>query len=230
MKGVKELPQEERPRERLVRHGASVLGDRELLAVILGTGSSGQNVLELSSLLLKDGWQALTRRPAQELLQIKGLGQAKVALLLAALEISNRVRRQELRNQIGGPNDVITLVEDMMRLNQEEFRVLFLNTKNQVLAVETVFLGGLDQVEVFPREIFHRAIGWSSASIIVAHNHPSGDPDPSQADRLLTVRLEEAGDLLGIPVLDHIIVGKTAHVSIHKGRLTKLRNSVQIPG
>ncbi len=230
MKGVKELPQEERPRERLVRHGASVLGDRELLAVILGTGSSGQNVLELSSLLLKDGWQALTRRPAQELLQIKGLGQAKVALLLAALEIGNRVRRQELRNQIGGPNDVITLVEDMMRLNQEEFRVLFLNTKNQVLAVETVFLGGLDQVEVFPREIFHRAIGWSSASIIVAHNHPSGDPDPSQADRLLTVRLEEAGDLLGIPVLDHIIVGKTAHVSIHKGRLTKLRNSVQIPG
>ena len=230
MKGVKELPQEERPRERLVRHGASVLGDRELLAVILGTGSSGQNVLELSSLLLKDGWQALTRRPAQELLQIKGLGQAKVALLLAALEIGNRVKRQELRNQIGGPNDVITLVEDMMRLNQEEFRVLFLNTKNQVLAVETVFLGGLDQVEVFPREIFHRAIGWSSASIIVAHNHPSGDPDPSQADRLLTVRLEEAGDLLGIPVLDHIIVGKTAHVSIHKGRLTKLRNSVQIPG
>ncbi len=230
MKGVKALPQEERPRERLVRHGASVLGDRELLAVILGTGSSGQNVLELSRYLLKDGWQALSRRPAQELLQIKGLGQAKVALLLAALEIGNRVKRQELRNQIGGPDDVIMLVEDMMRLNQEEFRVLFLNTKNQVLAVETVFRGGLDQVEVFPREIFHRAIGWSSASIIVVHNHPSGDPEPSQADRLLTVRLEEAGDLLGIPVLDHVVVGRTVHVSIHKGRLTQLSNSVQISG
>jgi DNA repair protein RadC len=207
-----------------------VLGDRELLAVILGTGSSGQSVLELSGSLLKDGWQALSRRKAQELLQIKGLGQAKVALLLAALEIGNRVKRHELRNQIDGPDDVVTLVEDMMRLNQEEFRVLFLNTKNQVLAVETVFRGGLDRVEVFPREIFQRAIGWSSASIIVVHNHPSGDPEPSKADRLLTVRLEEAGELLGIPVLDHVVVGKAGHMSIHKGKVTRLSNSVQISG
>ena len=228
MSRVKELPEEERPRERLMRHGAKVLGDRELLAVLLGTGSSGQSVLDLSGSLLKDGWHGLSRRQSAELLQIKGLGQAKVALLLAALEIGNRVRRQELRNQITGPADVVTLVEDMVRLNQEEFRVLFLNTKNQVLAIETVFRGGLDSVEVFPREIFQRAVNRACASIIVVHNHPSGDPQPSRADRSLTKRLEDAGDLLGIPVLDHVVVGKSRHMSIHQGQLTELTNLGQI--
>ncbi|SMC02626.1 DNA replication and repair protein RadC [Sulfobacillus thermosulfidooxidans DSM 9293] len=224
MSRVQDLPSEERPRERLMRHGAKVLGDRELLAVLLGTGTSGQSVLELSGSLLQDGWQALSRRQAQELLQIKGLGQAKVALLLAALEIGNRVRRQEMGNRITGPEDVVILMEDMIRLSQEEFRVLFLNTKNQVLAIETIFRGGLDSVEVFPREIFKRAVGWACASIIVVHNHPSGDPSPSRADRSLTKRLEDAGDLLGIPVLDHVIMGRARHVSVHQGQLTELTN------
>lgn len=210
MTRVRDLPVEERPRERLLRHGAGVLGDRELLAVLLGTGSLGQSVLELSQNLLKEGWTGLSRRRASELLQIKGLGEAKVALLLAALEVGSRLRKADLQHRIEGPDDVVLLVEDMMRLSQEEFRVLLLTTKNQVLAVETVFQGGLDSVEVFPREVFRRAVGRSAASVIVVHNHPSGDPTPSRADLGLTRRLEEAGDLMGIPVLDHIIVGSVA--------------------
>ncbi len=222
MTRVHDLPAEERPRERLLRHGAHVLGDRELLAVLLGTGTSGQSVLELSESLLKSGWTGLSRRQAPELLQIKGLGEAKVALLLAALEVGGRLRRAELRQSIAGPDDAAALVEDMSRLDQEEFRVLFLNTKNQVLAIETVFQGGLDSVEVFPREIFRRAVAWSAASLIVAHNHPSGDPSPSKADMSLTRRLEEAGSLMGIPVLDHIIIGKAHHISVHQGKTTEL--------
>ena len=222
MTRVRDLPAEERPRERLLRHGAGVLGDRELLAVLLGTGSSGQSVLELSQELLKQGWTGLSRRRASELLQIKGLGEAKVALLLAALEVGSRLRKADLQQRIEGPDDVVVLVEDMMRLSQEEFRVLLLTTKNQVLAVETVFQGGLDSVEVFPREVFRRAVGRSAASVIVVHNHPSGDPTPSRADLGLTRRLEEAGDLMGIPVLDHIIVGKGRHASVHQGKTTEL--------
>jgi DNA repair protein RadC len=219
---VHDLPAEERPRERLLRHGAHVLGDRELLAVLLGTGTPGQSVLELSETLLKAGWTGLSRRQAPELLQIKGLGEAKVALLLAALEVGGRLRRADMRQGIEGPDDAASLVEDMSRLNQEEFRTLFLNTKNQVLAIETVFQGGLDRVEVFPREIFRRAVAWSAAALIIAHNHPSGDPSPSRADVSLTRRLEEAGDLMGIPVLDHIIIGKSHHTSVHQGKTTEL--------
>ncbi len=154
MTRVHDLPAEERPRERLLRHGAGVLGDRELLAVLLGTGTSGQSVLELSQDLLQDGWTGLSRRRAAELLQIKGLGEAKVALLLAALEVGGRLRRGDLQQRIDGPDDVVPLVEDMARLSQEEFRIVLLTTKSHVLAVETVFQGGLDSVDVFPREIF----------------------------------------------------------------------------
>ncbi len=222
MTRVHDLPAEERPRERLLRHGAGVLGDRELLAVLLGTGTSGQSVLELSQDLLQDGWTGLSRRRAAELLQIKGLGEAKVALLLAALEVGGRLRRGDLQQRIDGPDDVVPLVEDMARLSQEEFRIVLLTTKSHVLAVETVFQGGLDSVDVFPREIFRRAVGRSAASVIVVHNHPSGDPAPSRADLGLTRRLEEAGELMGIPVLDHIIVGKGHHTSVHQGKTTEL--------
>lgn len=218
-RSIKDLPVEERPRERLLEHGAKVLSDAEVLAVLLRTGRRGESVLDVSQQLLRDGWQGLMRKSAEEMVQIPGLGKAKAAMLLAALEIGHRVRRQGIVS-ISGPEDALALVSDMRDLNHEEFRVLYLNTKGHVLGAETVFRGGLNGVDAAPREIFRRAIARSSASVIVVHNHPSGDPTPSVEDRQLTKRLESAGDLLGIAVLDHLIVGRSRHLSLNYGELT----------
>lgn len=219
--GMMETPKEERPRERLLNHGATVLSDAELLAVLLGTGTHGQSVLELSRELLKPGWGPLSRRTPAELMQVRGLGAAKVATLSAALEVGHRVERESLL-RVQGPQDAVRLVSDLRDHDQEEFRVILLNTKGLVLGIETLFRGGVDRVEVFPREVFRPAVSRSAASIVVAHNHPSGDPTPSRQDRELTRRLESCGELLGISVLDHVIVGRSRHVSLHQGELTEL--------
>lgn len=219
---IADIPVEERPRERLLRQGAQALSDAELLAVLLGTGIRGQSVVEFSrSLLAAGGWTALSRRTPAELVKIRGLGQAKAALLAAALEAGHRVERESLRF-VRGPHDALRLVLDLRDRDQEEFRVILLNTKGMVLGIETLFRGGLDRVEVFPREVFRAALGRSAASIVVAHNHPSGDPAPSRQDRDLTRRLEAAGEMLGIRVADHVIVGRSRHVSLHEGALTEL--------
>lgn len=219
---VKDLPANERPRERLIRHGAGSLTDREIVAVLLGTGSTGQTVLELAEDLLADGWTGLYRKSIEELLHIRGLGMAKVSLLVAAMEIGHRLSKQQVGGLIESPEDAALLLSDMISLDQEEFRVILLNTKGRVLAIDTVFRGGLDSVEVFPREVFQRAVSRRAASVIVAHNHPSGDPTPSPEDRKLTRRLEEAGAVMGIGVLDHIIMGRLGHISLHQGQTTKL--------
>lgn len=217
----KELPKDERPRERLLSHGSTVLSDVELLAVLLGTGTRGQSVMELSRNLLRDGWAHLSRRTPHELMQTRGLGMAKSAVLSAALEIGHRVERESV-SRIETPADAVRLVSDLRDRDQEEFRIILLNTKGLVLGIETLFRGGLDRVEVFPREVFRPAVAYSAASIIVAHNHPSGDPEPSRQDRELTRRLEACGDLMGIRVLDHVIVGRSRHMSLHQGELTEL--------
>lgn len=216
-----QTPKEEMPRERLLRHGAAVLSDAELLAVLLGTGTVGQSVLDLSRGLLHDGWTQLSRRTPAELMRVRGLGAAKTATLAAALEIGHRVER-DLLFSVQSPQDAVRLVSDLRDRDQEEFRVIFLNTKGWVLGIETLFRGGLDRVEVFPREVFRTAVARSAAAIVVAHNHPSGDPAPSRQDRELTRRLEACGDLMGIEVLDHVIVGRSRHVSLHQGELTEL--------
>ncbi len=205
-----------------MKHGAKSLTDREIVAVLLGTGSMGQSVLELAGDLLEDGWTGLYRKSVDELLQVRGLGMAKVSLLVAAMEIGHRLSKQQVGGIIEGPEDAALLLGDMISLAQEEFRVILLNTKGRVLAIDTVFRGGLDSVEVFPREVFQRAVSRRAASVIVAHNHPSGDPTPSPEDRKLTRRLEEAGAIMGIGVLDHIIIGRSGHISLHQGQTTKL--------
>lgn len=219
--GVRDWPKDERPRERLLRHGASVLSDAELLAVLLGTGTQGQTVMDLSHALLKDGWARLSRCTPQELMQVRGLGQAKAATLSAALEVGHRIE-QGLSLRVTGPEDAVRLVSDLRDRDQEEFRVILLNTKGYVLGIETVFRGGVDRVEVFPREVFRPAVARSATSIVVVHNHPSGDPSPSRQDRELTRRLEECGDVMGIPVVDHLIVGRSRHASLHQGLVTEL--------
>jgi DNA repair protein RadC len=218
---VRDWPKDERPRERLLRHGPGVLSDAELLAVLLGTGTQGQTVMELSHALLKDGWARLSRCTPRELMQVRGMGQAKAATLSAALEVGHRVE-QGLSLRVKGPEDAVRLVSDLRDRDQEEFRVILLNTKGYVLGIETVFRGGVDRVEVFPREVFRPAVARSAASIVVVHNHPSGDPSPSRQDRALTRRLEECGDVMGIPVVDHLIVGRSRHASLHQGLLTEL--------
>lgn len=219
--GMRETPRDERPRERLLTHGPSVLTDAELLAVLLGTGTSGQSVLDLSRALLREGFVGLSRRTPQELMQVRGLGAAKVAVLSAALEVGHRVEH-EVQERVQHPEDVVRLVRDLRDRDQEEFRVILLNTKGFVLGIETLFRGGVDRVEVFPREVFRPAVARSAASIVVAHNHPSGDPQPSRQDRELTRRLEACGELMGIPVLDHVIVGRSRHMSLKMGELTEL--------
>ncbi len=216
-----DTPAEERPRERLLRYGAQVLSDAELLAVLLGTGTQGQSVLELSRELIKPGWAQLSRRTPAELMQVRGLGAAKATTLSAALEVGHRVERGTMV-RIASPQDAVRLVSDLRDRDQEEFRVILLNTKGLVLGIETVFRGGLDRVEVFPREVFRSAVARSAASIVVAHNHPSGDPAPSRQDRALTRRLEACGELMGIELLDHVIVGRSGHTSLHLGKLTEL--------
>lgn len=216
---IREMPADERPRERLLRHGPRALTDAELLAVLVRTGPPGQSVLELSRNLLQDGWHGLSRRSLDELMQVRGIGASKAAELVAVLEIGHRIRRHGV-TEISGPEDVVALLSDMRDLDQEEFRVILLNTKGHVLHQDTLFKGGLDSVDVFPREVFRRAVARSAASVIVAHNHPSGDPTPSRQDRLLTTRLEQAGELLGIPVLDHVIIGQTRHMSLKHGELS----------
>lgn len=220
---VKDLPKDERPRERLLAHGAGVLADAEVLAVLLGSGSAGQSAIELARQLLQNGWDGMGRMTPDELRHIRGMGPAKAAILSAALEMGRRMRENSAGRTIHGPNDALALLGGMQWLDQEEFRVIFLNTKHRVQAIETIFKGGLDSVDVYPREIFRRAVARSSAALIVAHNHPSGDPEPSSQDRGLTRRLEQAGMLMGIPILDHLIVGQARSVSLHQDAVTELK-------
>ena len=221
--GVKALPAQERPRERLFRLGAGALTDRELLAVLVGSGVPGKDALALGEELARQGWAALSRRSATELTQWQGIGRARAAVLVAALEVGRRVRQEPAwERPIHSGADVEALLGDeMAALSQEQFRVILLNTKLSVLGVEVAFIGGLSSVEVHPREVFRRAVQAGAAGVVAVHNHPSGDPSPSREDRLLTDRLQEAGDVLGIPLWDHVVLGRGRYTSFREQGLLK---------
>ncbi len=216
--GVKDWPAPERPRERLALLGPGALSDGELLAVLLGTGTGAKNVVELGRELVADGWESLAGRSVRELTQVRGVGPARAAMLVAALEVGRRVRRAGVaRRALRSGDDIADLVGDeMARLPQEQFRVVLVNAKQHVVAVETPFVGGLTSVEVHPRELFRAAVRVSAAGVILVHNHPTGDPNPSREDRLLTKRLAQAGETLGIPVLDHVVIGHGRHISFRE--------------
>lgn len=207
-----------RPRERLASRGEQYLTDAELLAILLGSGTPDLSALDLAlELLTKNGGlRFLNEMSFQELQGIKGIGMAKAARLKAAVELGKRL------SQTGGykfpirtPEDVKRLVMEEMRfLDREHFRCLYLDRKNRLLAMETVAIGGLSSSMVHPREVFKPAIKRSAASVILVHNHPSGDPSPSQEDIETTKRMVEAGMILGIEVLDHIIIGDGTQVSL----------------
>lgn len=209
----------DRPRERLVRQGAASLSNQELIAILLGTGTRNESVLVLANRVLSsfDKIQDLKDATIEEYMTVKGVGKAKAALLLAATELGKRLYRKhtEERFTIRSPEDAASyLMTDMTSLNQEHFVVLFMNVKNEVLHKQTIFIGSLNSAIVHPREIFREAVKRSAASIICAHNHPSGSPSPSPEDIEVTKRLVEAGTLMGIEVLDHVIIGDHQFISL----------------
>jgi DNA repair protein RadC len=215
---MKDMPADQRPRERLIREGSRALSDPELLAIILRTGSAQKTAVELATdvLSLFSGLKNLVQAGVEELSAIKGIGPAKAAQLKAALEIGRRVASasESDRPSVKAPEDAAVIVmEEMRHLDREHFCALLLNTKNQVLAKETISIGTLNSSVVHPRELYKAAIKKSAAAIILVHNHPSGDPTPSKEDREITRRLQDAGAIIGIEVLDHIIIGDNKFIS-----------------
>lgn len=216
---LKDLPEDERPRERMMRLGAGALSHAELLAILLRTGSRKESAIHLAQRVLHDcgGLRRFAERNWDELTHINGIGPAKALELQASLELGRRVARSMLPESmaITSPQDAADLLMEEMRLLKEEhFIVLFLNTKNRVIGRQTLSIGSLNASIVHPREVFRAAIRRSSASILCAHNHPSGDPTPSPEDLQLTRRLRDAGELVGIELLDHLVIGDRRFVSL----------------
>jgi len=209
----------DRPRERLWSLGPAALTTAELLAILLGTGGGGQDVLGLAAKLLEltDGsLRRLTQRPAAELLRSPGIGPTKAGRLLAAFELGARIAREERPTvpRIREPEDVIRLFGTRLRdLQVEEFHLLALDSQSQVLREVLITRGLLNSSLVHPREVFRPAIAEAAAGIIVVHNHPSGDPTPSAEDRAVTKQLSSAGQLLDVPLYDHVIIAGDRFVS-----------------
>lgn len=217
---IKDLPKGERPRERLAHHGSGALSEAELLAIILRTGTPGENVLNLATHLLVTfgGLAGLARASIEEMAAVHGIGTAKATQIKAALELGKRlgIAFPEERPQVKSPADVANLVLlEMGLLEQEEMRVLLLDTKSRVLAMHTVYVGNLNTSLVRVGELFRDAVRANCAAVVVVHNHPSGDPTPSPEDVSVTREIvQEAGKLLGIEVLDHLVIGRQKYVSL----------------
>ncbi|UOQ93877.1 DNA repair protein RadC [Halobacillus shinanisalinarum] len=222
---IKDVPKQDRPRERLIELGATHLSNQELLAILLGSGTRQESVTSLAQRLLIhfEGVMLLKDATIEELTAIRGIGSAKAVLILSAIELGRRIQQMKPveRYMIRSPEDGADFVmEEMRELKQEHFIVLFLNTKNQVLHRQTIFIGSLNASIVHPREVFKEAVKRSAASIICAHNHPSGDPTPSQEDIHVTRRLQECGKMIGIELLDHLVIGDRKFISLkEKGYL-----------
>ena len=222
---IRDLPQGERPRERLKEYGPRYLSNTELIAILLRTGLQGENVLSMASRLLAtfDGLAGLGRSSFSELCAQRGLSEAKVCQLLAALELGRRyvsLAPQE-RAAIHSPEDVANLLmAEMSGFDQEHLKVLLLSTKNEVMSVHEIYVGNVNSSVIRAAEVFRPAIRDNAPSIIVVHNHPSGDPTPSPEDVNITQELVSAGKLLSIELLDHMVIGSgNRFVSMNEKRL-----------
>ena len=216
---IKELPSDERPREKLRDNGAQVMSNSELLAILLRSGNQDESALRLAehSLERQGGLAGLGGATAEALEQVKGIGEAKASTVLAAIELGRRVALLEpaQRLTIKTPDDVAALLLPRFRYeSREHFLAVLLSTKNHVLKTAVISIGSLNASIVHPRELFREAINCRAAAVILAHNHPSGDPTPSPEDVALTRKLVEAGSLLDIPVLDHLILGDGKFISL----------------
>jgi DNA repair protein RadC len=216
---INEMPAAERPRERLRKNGPAMLSNSELLAIILRTGTAAENVLGLASRLLSKfgSVDGIARASFGELCATQGVGHAKAAQIKAALELGRRSSAAQFNEKavIRSPQDVASLLmPEMSPLDQEHLRVINLTSKNQVISITEIYKGNVNTSMVRPSELFREAVRENCPAIIVVHNHPSGDPEPSPDDINITQHIVEAGKLLDIDVLDHIIIGKQGHASL----------------
>ncbi len=222
---IRDLPEEERPREKLQELGAGALSNAELLAILLRTGGAGESAVQLALRLLSrsGGLRLLPGLSLEEMREIKGVGPAKAVLVKAALELGRRMATlpPEEAESITSPQRAAALFMEQLRYKRKEhFMILLMNTKNHVISKEEISIGSLNASIVHPREIFNIPLRKSAASVILVHNHPSGDPSPSQEDLEVTRRLVEAGNILGIAVRDHLIIGDGCYFSFkEKGLL-----------
>jgi DNA repair protein RadC len=211
---ISEMPQDERPREKLLGRGAGALTDSELIAILLRTGLPGANAVEVARQLLEryGSLSGLSRCTVKEIAAIRGIGAAKAIQLVAAFGLGQRLANERLsRQKLDSPELVHDLVAAEMRtLHKESLRVILLDTRYHLLRMEEVSLGSVNESIAHPRDVFRPVVISSAYAVIVVHNHPSGDPSPSQSDHSLTRRLAEAAELLQIKLLDHIIIGAPA--------------------
>jgi len=216
---IRDLPTEERPRERLEKYGADALATAELLAILIRTGTPQESAVGLAERLLSEfgSLRAVAMASVSELSGVRGIGRVKAIQIAAAVELGRRLAAfsEEDRPRIRGPADVARLLMPELRdAPQEEFRVLLLNTQNEVLRTHTITVGLLNESPVHPRELFRAAVRNNAHAVIAVHNHPSGDPTPSKQDIAVTRRLRQAGELMGIELLDHIVLGDGRWVSL----------------
>lgn len=218
-KTIKELNKEDRPMEKLIAHGVSNLQNEELLAILIGSGTKEQNAIALAKHILEDIFEAnqLLYASVEELMQIKGIGQAKATRLIAGLELGKRLGMMDRYDKIAY-NNPQTVAEyfynHYLDASTEEFMILMLDSKNKMIGIDSISVGTINQTLVHPREVYKNPIKRSANAIILVHNHPSGDPMPSEDDIRITKRLIEAGEIIGIRVLDHIIIGANRHLSM----------------
>ncbi len=213
---IKDLPYQDRPREKLMVFGAGFLSDSELLAIILGTGTRKNSAVEIAQNILRQTkLDEMADKGLAELCRIKGIGKVKACKILACSELARRMKNcRPMLKRIKSSEDVaIYLIGRLSGLKQENFVILLLDSRNNLLKEETVFVGSLNETLIHPREIFNRAIKECAAGIIIVHNHPSGDPTPSNEDIKMTKDLFKIGKLVGIDVLDHIVIGESNFVS-----------------
>lgn len=209
---IRDISEDERPRERLLKKGEKYLSNSELLAIILGTGTKKKSSIDLANEIITTfgGIKYLSNISAEQLSLIKGVGLAKASNIIAALELGKRVAvaSKEEGFKISSPQDVGNIyMDEMMHLKKEIFKIVLLDTKNKIISDKIISEGSLNASIVHPREVFIEAIKKSSNKIILIHNHPSGEIEPSSEDKAITRRLVEAGKIIGIEVLDHVIIG-----------------------
>ena len=222
---IRDLAPQERPREKMIQNGSQTLSNAELLAILIRTGTKDLSALDVANRILSlsdDGIRHLSECSIEDLSAVTGIGPSKACQILAGVELGKRMTRARLMNPrvLNHPREVASyLIEDMKDLRQEWFRILLLNNRKQVLGYETVSVGTLNASLVHPRDVFEKAIRKNASTIILVHNHPSGNPSPSDEDRALTRRLTEAGALMGIEVIDHVIVGNGNYYSFKEHQI-----------
>ena len=215
---IPEWPEDERPRERLVKFGAEKLSDAEVLAILLRVGSQDRTAIDLARYLLSEfgGFRGLDEKSISEICQVNGIGHAKAAQIKAAIELGKRLFLEEVKTKekVESSDDVYRIVHPHLRnLGKEVFKILMLTTRNTIIEEKTIFEGSLTESVVSPREVIKEAVNHAAASVVFVHNHPSGNPEPSEEDKRVTRTLKSACEVVGINVLDHIIIGHKGYYS-----------------